>query len=129
MCLWWASHFHKVAIDIIGKLPHSKKGNSYILALVDYATHFPEAVALPSVESEQIAQELMAIFAHFGIPNKVLADQGSNSCSQLVTQVCNLLRINKLRTTPYHPQANGLCERFSGTLKGMLRKFVPEIWD
>ena len=114
------------------QLPRSKKGNSYILVLVDYATRYPEAVALPSVESERIAQELMAIFSRFGIPSELLTDQGSNFCSELMNQVYDLLKIRKLRTTPYHPQANGLCERFNGTLKTMLRKFVaaePEIWD
>jgi len=52
--------------------------------------------------------------------------------STLLEEMHQLLHIKKIRTTPYHPQADVLVERFNGTLNGMLRKFVShnqKDWD
>ena len=65
----------------------------------------------------------MGVFSWFRLPNEILMDQGSNVTSQLMKEVCDLLKVRKLQTTPYHPQANGLVERFNGCLKHMLRTF------
>lgn len=52
--------------------------------------------------------------------------------SQLLTEVYRLLHIRPIRTSPYHPQSDGLVERFNQTLKSMLRKSATECgkdWD
>ncbi|VDI17906.1 Hypothetical predicted protein [Mytilus galloprovincialis] len=55
--------FRRVAVDIVGPLvPVTDKGNRYILTLVDYATRYPEGVALPSIETERVAEALIDIF-------------------------------------------------------------------
>lgn len=67
-----------------------------------------------------------------GLPEEILTDQGSNFCSQLLGEVYRLLHIHGLRTSPYHPQSDGLVERFNQTLKEMLRKTASEEgkdWD
>jgi transposase InsO family protein len=56
------------------------------------------------------------MFSRVGVPKELLTDQGSNFMSDLIKQVCKLLKINKLCTTPYHPEANGLVENFNGVL-------------
>jgi len=61
-----------------------------------------------------------------------LTDQGSNFMSQLLAEVYHLLHVNALRTSPYHPQTDGLIERFNKTLKEILRKTAVEDrkdWD
>ena len=124
--------FKKVAIDIVGPLPKSTKGNRFILTLVDYATRYSDAVAIRNIDTETIAEELVNIFSRVGLPDEILTDQGSNFTSQLMKDVCECLSIRKLRTTPYHPMCNGLVERFNGVLKTMLKKYVskqPNIWD
>ena len=124
--------FAKVAIDIIGPLDRSHQGNRFILTIVDYATRYPEAIALPSVTAQAVADALIEFFARVGIPKEILSDQGINFMSELITQLCAKLHVNKLHTSPYHPIANGLVERFNGTLKSMLRKYVrddPRDWD
>ena len=92
--------FKKVAIDIIGPLPKSKKGNRYILTLVDYATRYPEAATLYTIDTETIADELIKIFSRVGLPDEILTDQGSNFTSQLMMDICHCLSVKKLRTTP-----------------------------
>lgn len=124
--------FSKVAIDLVGPLPKSSRGNRYILVLVDYATRYPEAIALSSIDTKTIAEQLVQVFSRVGLPDELLSDQGSNFTSELMKDVCRLLNIRKLRTSAYHPMANGLVERFNGTLKSMLRKFVDKNgsnWD
>lgn len=67
-----------------------------------------------------------------GIPREVLTDCGTNFLSKLTQQVYQLLGIRGIKTTPYHPQMDGLVERFSQTLKSMLHKFVSRRgsdWD
>ncbi|XP_065416479.1 uncharacterized protein LOC135974099 [Chrysemys picta bellii] len=124
--------FERVAMDLVGPLPKSAAGFQYILVLVDYASRFPEAIPLRSITARTIAGELLKIFARVGLPREILTDQGTNFTSQLLRQVCALLDIKQLRTSVYHPQTDGLVERFNRTLKSMLRKFPAEDlrhWD
>lgn len=80
--------FIKVAIDLVGPLTKSSKGNRYILVLVDYATRYPEAVAISSIDTKTIADELLNIFCRVGLPDEILSDQGSNFTSELMNVSC-----------------------------------------
>ena len=106
-------------MDIIGPLPRSRSGNKYILVVCDYATRYPEAMAIHSIEAERIAEELVKLFARVGVLEEILTDQGSNFTSLLLAELYRMLPI---RTSPYHPQTDGLVERFNQTFKNMLRK-------
>ena len=124
--------FKKIAIDIVGELPRSTSGYKYILTIVDYATRYPEAIPLRTTSSKAIADALIQYFSKVGIPDEIVSDQGSNFMSKLMAQLYEQLGISKIKTSIYHPQANGLVERFNGTLKAMLKKFVGEhvqAWD
>jgi len=124
--------FKRIAMDIVGPLPRSSSGKRYILVICDYATRYPEAVALRSIDANNVAEELIKVFARVGVPEEILTDQGPNFISQLLSEVYRLLHIKPIRTTPYHPQTDGLVERFNHTLKAMLRKTAAEEgkdWD
>ena len=124
--------FQRIAMDIVGPLPRSRSGKRYVLVVCDYATRYPEAIPLHSIDAEHIAEELMKLFARVGVPKEILTDQGSNFTSQLLGEVYRLLHIHPIRTSPYHPQTDGLVERFNQTLKTMLRKTAKEEgknWD
>src|SRR5215469_13673362 len=69
--------FKRLAIDLIGKInPASEEGHTYILTLVDYATRYPEAVALKKMDVITVAEELYNIYTRIGIPEEVLSDLG-----------------------------------------------------
>ena len=125
--------FKRVSIDIIGKIsPCTESKNQYILTLIDFATRFPEAVALPRIDTVTVAEALFTIFTRVGIPEEILSDNGSQLCGGLMEEVMRLLSIKHLVSTVYHPECNGLCENFNGTLKRMLKKVCmerPRDWD
>ena len=107
-------------MDIVGPLPRSRSGHCYILVICDYATHYPEAIPLRSIDAEHIVEELIKVFALVGIPNEILTDQGSNFTSKLLAELYRLLKIQGVRISPYHPQLDRLVEHFNQTLKMML---------
>ena len=119
-------------MDIVGPLPRSRLGNQFILVICDYATRYPEAIPLRSIDVVHVAEELIKVFARVGVPEEILTDQGSNFTSQLLAELYRLLHVHPIRTSPYHPQTDGLVERFNQTLKNMLRKAATEEgkdWD
>ena len=123
--------FKRIAMDIVSPLPRSSTGKRYILVVCDYATRYPEAIPLRTIDADQIAKALVKFFSQVGIPEEILTDQGTNFTSQLLHEVYRLLYIKPIRTTPYHPQTDGLVERFNHTLKTMLKKTAAKgkNWD
>uniref|UniRef100_A0A8C5D858 Gypsy retrotransposon integrase-like protein 1 n=1 Tax=Gouania willdenowi TaxID=441366 RepID=A0A8C5D858_GOUWI len=124
--------FERIGMDIVGPVERSKSGYRYMLVISDYATKYPEVFPLKNIKAKTVAFCLVQFFSRVGFPREILTDQGTNFMSTLLKQVYQLLGIRRLRTTPYHPQTDGLTERFNQTLKQMLRKFVNNTgtdWD
>ena len=124
--------WHTVAVDVLGPLPQARSGKKYIVVITDYLTKYVLAVATRDQTAGTIANVLMEKFLEYGLPEKLITDNGSNFRSRLVEELCRLLRISRLFTTPYHPQFDGLCERYNRTLAAMLRAFVADHqrdWD
>ena len=125
--------FQQIGIDLIGPIsPAASSGCRFVLVVVDYATRYPEAVALRGITTQEVAEALCKIYSRVGVPSKIVSDQGSQFMSEVMREVSRLLSIEHVTTTPYHPQSNGLVERFNGTLKSMLKKLCaerPTDWD
>nr|XP_006012602.1 PREDICTED: uncharacterized protein LOC102366250 [Latimeria chalumnae] len=124
--------FKRIAMDLVGPLEKSSRGHEYILVILDYATQYPEAIPLRNMTSKIIANELVKVFSRVGIPKEILTNQGTPFMSRLMKELCDLLHIKTLRTSVYHPQTDGLVERFNRTLKSMLKKVVSKDgknWD
>jgi hypothetical protein len=101
--------FRKVAIDLVGPInPMASSGNRFILCLVDYATRYPEAVALKGISTEEVAEALTRIFSRVGVPHVVLSDQGSQFVGEVMEEVFRLLSVQHVTSSVYHPQSNGL---------------------
>jgi hypothetical protein len=131
-----ASHpFEKVYLDVVGgkgSLPSTTLGNRYILTFQDDLTKFSEAIAIPTQDADTIARAFVhRVILRHGTPQSLLTDQGANFLSNLFKSVCKLLKIKKLQTTPYHPQANQV-ERIHSPLAAYLRSYVnadQDNWD
>ena len=106
-----------VAVDLMGPLPETEGGNSYVLVAGDYFACWMEVYALPNQEASTVAQKLVdKRFCRFSPPEQLHSDQGHQLESTLMRNICELLHIRKMHTTPYHPQGDRLMERFSRTL-------------
>ncbi len=111
----------RVAMDVLGPLPQTLSGNKYILVIGDYFTKWMEAFPMPNMEAITVAELLVNSFiCRFGTPDQLHTDQGRNFEAKVIKEVCQLLGITKTRTTPYHPQSDGLVERFNRTLLNLL---------
>lgn len=115
----------RIAIDILGPLPLSLNNNKYILVLTDYFTRWTECYAMPNQEAATVTKIFVEQFVcRFGIPYQIHTDQGRQFESRLFQEMCSMLQIDKTRTTSFHPQSDGLVERFNRTVEDMLSKFV-----
>ena len=123
----------RIAIDILGELPITERGNRNILAIGDYFTKWTECHAMPNMEASTVASILVEqVVSRFGIPYFIHSDQGRQFESKLFSEMCKLLQITKTRTTLYHPKSDGMVERFNKTLTAMLSAFVNDNhtnWD
>ena len=123
----------RVAIDVMGPLPTSTRGNRYVVVMADYFTKWAEAIATPDQEARTVADVFVRHFlTKFGAPRMIHTDQGKNFESHLFAEMCKLLGIKKTRTTVYHPQSDGMVERFNRTLGTMIVAYAaerPKTWD
>jgi hypothetical protein len=94
-----------------------------MLAVIDHLTGWAEVYPIPDKRSETVWKKLNSeFFPRFGFPEVLISDQGQEYNSNAFRDGLRLLGINHKRTTPGHPETNGLAERFHRTLKETLRK-------
>ena len=78
-------------------MPVSNNGNRCILTIVDFATKYPEAVALPRIETERVAEALLDVFSRVGFPTEILSDKVSQFTSDLMKEIYRLIPISCLQ--------------------------------
>ena len=124
--------FQIVGVDVM-ELPKTEQGNKYMIVFQDFATKWPMVFPAPDQQAIRIVKLLTEhIVPFFGVPEALLSDRETKLLSHLMLDVCKLLGIKKLNTTAYHPQCDGMVERFNRTLKTMIRKHVTDFgkqWD
>ena len=92
-----------------------------VLVITDHFTRYTQAYVTRTQMAQTMAKTLWDKFiVHYGLPEKILTDQGHNFESRLVADLCELMGVQKIWTSPYHLQTNGQCERFNSTLINML---------
>jgi hypothetical protein len=122
--------FDCVGIDIVGPLSITPTGNRYIVVATEYLTKWPEAKAIQDTKATTIAKFIYEeIICQHGCPKVLLSDQGTPFCNELVDSLCKLMTIRHQLSSVYHPQTNGLTERFNKTLCNTLAKYVSDYGD
>ena len=126
--------FHTVAANIKGTVKQAKAtGAKYVLTLTNYFTKHVVTVPLVQTEAKSVAEAIVENWVlQFGVPNVLHADQCKNFGSKLIAEMCKLLKIDKSRTSPYHPDGNGQVERFNRCMADVLSKnsaVCPGDWD
>ena len=125
--------FHRIGIDLLGRFPKSSRGNKWIIVCTDYLTRYAVTRALPTAEAQEVAKFLLEeILLRHGAPRVIITDRGTVFQSRLVSVLVDLCNVDHRMTTAYHPQTNGLTERFNKTLADMLSMYVDteqKNWD
>jgi len=122
-----------ISVDITGPHPKSARGNEYMVTVIDDFSKWAEVFAVRNHTAPTVAKVLVdQVFSRWGTPCRLLVENGPEFRSELFSEVCKLLEVDKLHTTPYLPQTNGYIERFHLTLSRMHGKVVSENqkdWD
>ena len=120
-------------MDILSGLPETARGNKQLLVVGDYFTRFKISIPLPDMKAATVAEALsIHVICKFDVPRSLLTDRGSNFTSEYLKDVCGVLRVKQVWTTAYHPQTDGMVERFNATLCTMLKAYVSKAqtdWD
>ena len=120
--------WNKIGIDLI-ELPMSKSGNRYCITLTDYFSKWVEAAPIPTKEATHVAAFVYKMILRHGCPQEIVSDQGREFCNKLMDSLEELTGFKHKITSAYHPQSNGLDERFNQTLKSQLQKLVNDHQD
>ena len=100
----------------------ASEGCTYHFTIIDRTTQWAEAVPLATTSPADCARALFrGWIARFGVPAAITSDRGSQFTSAVWATLCELLNIWHMQTTAYHPEGNGLVERFHHRLKDALR--------
>ena len=89
-----------------------------VLVVVDHFTRYVQGYVTRNQMARTTARVLYdEYFSVFGFPQKLMSDQGTGFTSKVIAAMCSLLGIEKIWTTPYHPQSNDSAERVHQTLQ------------
>ncbi len=125
-----ARRFSHVHMDLVGPLPQSAAGHSYLFTMIDRSTRWLEATPVMSIEASTCADAFIVDWvSRFGVPATVTSDGGRQFTSVVWEAICKKLGVHPVATTAYHPQSNGMIERAHRQLKDALRsRLAGEKW-
>ena len=125
--------FERVHMDLIGPMGHSQNGYKYCMVVIDTLTRYLIASPLKSKEATEVAKAFFeSVVCVQGVPKTLVTDQGKEFINSILKEVATFLKMEHIKTTPYHPQANGVIERCNGTVVNILRTLIEDnisIWD
>ena len=117
----------RVAMDVMGAFKTSKNGNKYVLCITDHFSKYSRAFPMPDQVSTRVAEIFVKEWIYmWGEPMSLHTDRGTNFESELLAQVCKLMKIAKTRTTAYHPQGNAQVERYNQSIIDIVAKLTNQ---
>lgn len=105
----------------------------HLVTAMDYGTGWAYATPISNTSATNAILLLKEMIQNHGVPEELVTDNGTQFCSNEFSSYLKDVGIQHKRTSPYHPQTNGLVERFHGTLIGSLKKlcspYDQKLWD
>jgi len=125
--------FDRLGMDIVGPLPKTARGNTHIVVTTEYLTKWPKACAIPNAKASSVVSFFYEeIICRHGCPKEILTDRGTHFVNEMLDSLCTSIGTKHKLSTAYHPQTNGLVERFNRTLCEALAKYAnneKNDWD
>jgi len=118
--------FESVAIDLVGPFPTAVGGFKFLLTCIDNATRWPEALPIRTTTAKTVINQLTNIFTRCGFPTLLTSDNGSQFTGKTFQNWLKHHGIKHIRSSPYHPQRNGVVERLHRTLNSMVSKIAEK---
>ena len=120
-------------MDYMCPLPGISGGYKHLPAQMDHCTKWYEVFPTRDQKANTVAEILVSkVYSRFGPPTVLQSDQGRNFESNVMQEICDLMGIQKSRTTAYHPQCDGFVDRQNRTLQDVLSAYVSshrDDWD
>jgi len=122
----WTNRVNEtIATDFAGPFPITDRKNKYIMVITDLYGKVLAVHAMPNKETITAARVLVdEWFCRYGIPDRILSDKGKEYTSQLWDALCEMLDVERLTTTPGHPEGDGQAEKAVQQAKKMIRAHV-----
>jgi transposase InsO family protein len=126
-----ARAFQRIAIDIWGPVNESRGGNKYVTVIQDTFTKWVHVTPIRDANTISISSCLMQFILTHGLPSEILSDNGPTFTAHIWTTTMQALGITHITSPAYHPQSNGLIERFMSTLRVGITTMMENIsnWD
>ena len=125
--------FHTWGIDLVGPFPRDRRGRQYLFTCIDHLTGWAEAIPIASKKAETVQEAFFTnIVARYSIPRILISDNGGEFVNSAFESWLKEFGVDHRLTSPYHPQTNGMTERFNGTVQKLLLKMTggqPRKWS
>ena len=119
-----------LSIDVVGPFVSSKRGERYILSIIDCFTKYLILVPLKDHTASTVSKALFErVIGYFGCRRKILSDRGTEFTGRIWTDLMDLLGVHQVLTSPYYPQGNGIVERSHQTIHNLLRAHLSNQGD
>lgn len=118
-------------IDVISCIePTALNEHRFILVVIDYFTKWVEAASYTNVTKQVVARFLKHdIICRYGIPNKIITDNGSNLNNKMMKELCQSFKIEHHNSSPYRPKMNETVEAANKNIKKIVQKMVKTYMD
>ncbi|CAM4956447.1 unnamed protein product [Rotaria socialis] len=122
-----------MGLDFVGPVPQSSNGNKYILVCTDYLSRYAITQATSNCTAETAARFLVEkVILQYSVPKQLLTDRGTHFMSNVFEAIASRCGIHHITATTYHPECNGVTERFNATLVDSIGTYVNQQqsdWD
>jgi len=122
----------RLHLDFVGPVERTIEGNEYILTIIDAFSKFSFAYAVKNCDAKTVIDKLQEVFLLVGRPEEIYTDNGKHFTANIIEEMCEIYDLKHKYTSPYNPQANGVCERFNATICDVISTIVNnniKDWD
>ena len=123
--------FSMWGMDVIGPItPKASNGHRFIFVVIDYFTKWVEAALYASVTKSVVARFIKReIICRYGLPERIISDNGLNLNNDMVAEVCAQFKIKHHNSVPYRPKMNGAVEAANKNVKKIIAKVIKTYKD